>query len=349
MPESYTLQPRWLPFPVKELNQGYLPTADEANLPIVFYHSNCLDGFAAAYTVWQYFRGECLLQPINYNAPEEDLKLDLCNGRMVMAVDFCFTEEQLRQFAQNGANCILIIDHHKGFASAIAAACASDPFVHMIYDSSKSGCELAWDWAESMRLSRQTYDDPDPQPMPAYIQYIGDRDLWKFQWENTRAYCAAIGIVPKNIRDWHYFIQKPLGEVIALGEILLQKRKEEIQSYVHKARMIVTPYGEMHLVCAPLSLASELGEALYLNYPNSVAAIIVEPNFLTMEWHVSMRSNAASPAALNVAALCRTYQGGGHKHAAGCRLSMHSFSTVLRLIDAFDAPLTNPEREDNAT
>ena len=342
---SYSVAPRWLPFAAKELNQGYLPTPDEANLPIIFYHSNCLDGFASAYTAWLYFKGECLLQPINYNAPVDDLQLDLVEGRMVMAVDFCFTEEQLRMLAQSGANCVLIIDHHKGFASSIASACASDPFVHMIYDGNKAGCELVWDWAESHRLVRQSYDDPEPPMIPAYVQYIGDRDLWKFQWENTRAYCAAIGIVPKSLPDWHYFVQKPIGEIISLGEILLQKRKEEIQSYSAKARDIYTRHGFMKLVCAPLSLASELGEALYLNYPDSVAVAIVEPDIQNLNWNVSMRSNQASAKALNVAALCRTHRGGGHKHAAGCRISMHSFAEAASLIDAFDAPLTDPEKE----
>ena len=341
----------YLPCPAYERLLNDEPDAAVAGLPLILYHSNCLDGFAAAYSAWYGLKGQCVLVPINYNHGATQELGAWAADREVYVVDFCLTAEQIRHCFQWGMRYLTILDHHKGLAEEVYAAIEGQPNCKMIFDNNKSGARLSWEYfckdsylyQIGSGCSFDTHADT-----PYYVAYIEDRDLWRFSLVNTKDFCAALSLVPKTIPDWyHYLTTNSMGDIINQGKLVQAALMRDVEALASRADYWEAKNRKVAVVNAPLRYASELGDYLYCKSDVDFA-VIFEVDMVKQNLNISMRSRSeGDDPGFNVAALCRTFGGGGHRNAAGCRVELGITDHLYtKLHSICFAPLTNPEKEE---
>ena len=89
-------------------------------------------------------------------------------------VDFCPKAEVVSELLSMGKE-VTILDHHKT-AQADVAALRLEDNLNMNFDMTKSGARLAWEYFFDV--------------VPSLVEYVEDRDLWKWKLENTREVMA---------------------------------------------------------------------------------------------------------------------------------------------------------------
>ena len=157
--------------------------------PLIIYHKNCQDGFGAAYAAWNEYREEAEYLAHQYGDPlptQEQLK-----DRDVFILDYSFKKDDLFEVARYAKH-VTIIDHHKTAKADLSNLSPSAfPNVTVHFNTSKSGAVLAWEYFT-------------PCNVPMLLNYIQDRDLWKWELPESDAVNAYISTVPF---DFHAYDQ----------------------------------------------------------------------------------------------------------------------------------------------
>ena len=144
-----------------------------AKQAVVIYHgADCMDGFGAAWAfhMWkevEYGSENVQYIPCNYGQDIFSFGYSFV-GRDVYIVDFSFSREVLTMIAED-ANYVLVLDHHKTAEEALENWGDKPVNMEIVFDMKKSGAGLTWDrFSKGLKVS-------------AYlINYIEDRDLWRF-------------------------------------------------------------------------------------------------------------------------------------------------------------------------
>jgi uncharacterized protein len=271
---------------------------------LVLYHANCLDGFGAAYAAWRKFGDSADYLPVNYGEAPPKVK-----GKEVFILDFSYKRDVLLKLAEEAIT-LRVIDHHKTAAEDIDGL----PFAK--FDMEKSGCVLAWEHFHKTVA-------------PDLLQHIQDRDLWIFNYSDTKAICEALrNTVPFDFDAWHHIVTH-IGEdrLADIGNTLLRVFNNDVENLLPFEHS-VSLFGSHGLACnAPPKYASELGNRLALRSGTfGLVYFYAGPtNKSPGEWRCSLRSVGD----YDVSVIAKKFGGGGHKNAAG-------FS-ILRLEDAIDA------------
>jgi uncharacterized protein len=259
--------------------------------PILIYHGKCPDGFGAAYAFWKK-HGDNMEYVARCHYDEiPDLK-----DREVFMADIAFEREPMLKI-KSEAKSLLVLDHH---ASAMEELQDLE-FCH--FDMSHSGAILAW--------NNQFPDEESP----LLLQYIEDRDLWKWQLPYAEEILFALDSYKYNFQTWR-ILEKRLedtagfeelkreGEAIRRYANALIKRLER-DSYIaeikgYNVRVINTPFFRSEIVN---NLA--VGEPFAAGY-----------HFDGESFAFSLRSTG--PDAVDVSKIAAMFSGGGgHKSAAG--------------------------------
>jgi oligoribonuclease NrnB/cAMP/cGMP phosphodiesterase (DHH superfamily) len=163
------------------------------------YHSDCLDGFGAAFALWLYYKKRYAhlpsppslsFMPVKYG---EAFPAEPEPGDVIYILDFSFPREVLELHAQDKK--IVVIDHHKTAAENLRRL-PSSPIplsptgIVAHFDMNKSGAVMAWE-----------YFFPD-EPVPMLLQHIQDRDLWRFEIPGTRELTEALFYRPRTLPEW---------------------------------------------------------------------------------------------------------------------------------------------------
>ena len=154
--------------------------------PLCIYHGNCADGFAAAWAVRYALGNGVDFHAGVYQDPPPDV-----TGRDVIMVDFSYKRPVLDELVLS-AKSILILDHHKTAAEDLAGLPPVPPppepglhgwrpnsGVYATFDMERSGAGLAWDH----------FHGGARFPL---IDFVEDRDLWRFKLTGTREINAVI-------------------------------------------------------------------------------------------------------------------------------------------------------------
>lgn len=285
---------------------------------LCIYHGNCADGFTAAWAVWQKFGDTIDYHPGVYqNAPPD------VTGRNVIMVDFSYKRAVLDEMARR-ANTILILDHHKTAAEDLAMLPRpergytpghwregyeswNEPNVRAEFDQSRSGAGIAWDFFHP-EIER-----------PRLINYVEDRDLWRFKLPHSREINALVFSYPYSFQNWDHLDHQLSTDdgflsAAAQGEAIERKHHKDIAELVRvtKRKMVI---GGHEVWCAnlPYTLTSDAGNLMAQGAP-----------FAACYWDTpdgrvfSLRS---TPEGLDVSEIAKQYGGGGHKNASGFRLA----------------------------
>lgn len=258
---------------------------------LVLYHKNCQDGLAAALAVRKYLWDNSLMkgakfQTAQYGDPAPDV-----TGLNVVIVDFSYSRDVLLEM-KSKAQGIIVIDHHQTAQEAL------DGLDFCIFDMSKSGAVLAWE-----------YFHPD-KPLPRLMQYVQDRDLWKWELPFSQEVSAALRSYKPFLNEQERFLDdNSLAGLISEGAAILRYQQQQID-FALSQKMEYVSIGGYSVPCVNSThLISEMGNEIAKGQP--FAALYFDTADKRV---VSLRS---TDEGVDVAEIAKMYGGGGHRNAAG--------------------------------
>jgi uncharacterized protein len=256
-------------------------------------HANCTDGSMAAAVVLTRLGAKGVeFHDGVYGAPPPDV-----TGRDVIMVDFSYKRDVLLEMAEK-ANHILILDHHQ---TAEADLVDLPDNVEAIFDMERSGCRIAWD-----------HFFPEKE-VPAAVQLVEDRDLWRFDLEYSRAFHAHLNQIERRIRNYATYLDESWADCEELaqeGLAIMNNTNTQINELIRQStgRREIAGYDVPVLNCPPMWF-SEAGHKLSQGEP---FAAMFYSNGKEVLW--GLRS---APDGVDVGEVAKLFGGGGHKHAAG--------------------------------
>ncbi len=277
----------------------YLPF-DEVD--VVLHHGRCCDGFGGAWAVWMATsKDDIIIYGCSHLAKKDEIDkiIDMCRDKCVLMIDFTFKSTVLKEINRVSSK-FIILDHHVTSFDEVKAAELNH---HSVLDVEHSGCWLGW-----------KYCYPDEE-LPEFLQYIQDRDLWRHELPNTKAFVASFyPTVDYDLDEWLKLRNDDIVKKhIANGEIILKHQNLEIENMAKHATYIHNWRGYNIRAINATTLISDLGN--YLSHTCDFALIWwydAEKDIIK----VSLRSDSEGNN-VNVAQIALEFGGGGHANAAG--------------------------------
>jgi oligoribonuclease NrnB/cAMP/cGMP phosphodiesterase (DHH superfamily) len=279
--------------------------------PLVIYHGNCPDGFAAAWvaarTVPRTRRPgttDVVLLPAAYG----DLPpLEMAAGRTVFVLDFSYPRAQLEALHAVCDGNLVVLDHHKTAEADLAGL----PYCQ--FDMHRSGARLAWDFFHSNA------------PAPWIVSYVEDRDLWLHKLPNSDVISLRIRMQEHTLEAWDALSAMPLDQVINEGrgaKLFLDKYVESTKSELYAVTNI-DGLGN-HAVCVN---ASYMGVSDVLH-----AALDATGARMAIAWridrHGMLVGSIRSRKDFDCSVFALELGGGGHAQASG--FALHQDHPVAR-------------------
>jgi oligoribonuclease NrnB/cAMP/cGMP phosphodiesterase (DHH superfamily) len=267
----------------------------------VIYHASCLDGFASAYVFWLKYKNENIeFIPAHYGDAVPNIE-----DSAIYMVDFSYKKDTVLQLMLQG-NIVWHIDHHKTAITELIDV----PNLQRWCDVEQSGCALAW-----------SFVFPDA-PLPPLLKRIQDRDLWRFEYMDTKAICAGLYLKKWDFNLWHTYMYE-MEELAEIGGIIIDMDNVEIERIIKREIPIVVD-GEIVIgYSCPPKYISEVGNRASIDKPYSISYYDIAEKRV-----YSLRSNKNNPEAVDVSEIASKFGGGGHKHAAGFSVPMKMTALV---------------------
>lgn len=260
---------------------------------LCIYHGNCADGFSAATIVNLAFNKKITFHPGIYQDPPPDI-----TDKDVIIVDFSYKRPILLEMAKQARN-ILILDHHKTAEKDLIDLPSN---VTTIFNMEKCGAMLAWE---------HFFSDRDPPPVLLHIQ---DYDLWRFELPNTREIAAAIYSYPYEFSTWKKLLFKEPDVLFVEGSIIRRNTLKNVRDFIAVAMYETEIAGyRVPIINAPFQWNSTIGDMLKEGEP------FVATYYDTAKGRVYGLRSAKD--GVDVSEIAAKFGGGGHKHAAGFRIS----------------------------
>ena len=283
----------------------------------VFFHYPCQDGLASAWIVNFYHElnnVEIILRPIIHTTK---INIEELQDKRVLFCDISPSIEILEKI-ENVAKEIKILDHH------ISAQRILENKDYAIFDMNKSGCGITWTYFFL-------------EDMPLFIEMIQDRDLWKWQIENSKDFTTGFASIASLTSDFNdlfllfdqLFYESNINYYIEVGKVINSINSHKIKLIADEHSKRIDNYNFLNenykfcIVNCEREITSELGNVLS-SMDNIDFAILWQYNHPKSEYYISLRSNNK----VDVSLITIKFGGGGHKNAAG-------FSSKISPIDIF--------------
>jgi len=284
---------------------------------INIYHKKCLDGLGSACAVDEYAKANdynLSFIPMSHgytNNDVNDFYEKLEGVDRIYFTDFCMRYNDMLQLMRIFKGEVIIIDHHKGVEEDLIKLKKEFSNIKYIFDNNKSGAVLAWEYFFDMDYT------------PDMIYNIQDRDLWRFELNDTKIITSYLFEFIDE--DVSIFKSKLYNKATALsiGIILCQKREKTISN-------IVKDFKDKYLILKCKSLPSlkifnqyeyksELGNIFSEDFNEPVGIFHIEGNNVCL----SIRSCDKQKYTANEYA--KQFGGNGHKNASGCQIDLNYF------------------------
>jgi oligoribonuclease NrnB/cAMP/cGMP phosphodiesterase (DHH superfamily) len=282
---------------------------------LCIHHSPCQDGFAAAWAVWKRWP-DTEFHPGVYGQDPPDV-----TGKHVLLVDFSYKRPVLEEMSRTAAT-ITILDHHKTAEADLetyailngvnaetieATIAATQPGLGAIraqFDMTQSGAHLAWAFCHP------------GAPIPRLIRYVEDRDLWRFDLDDTREIAADLFSRPYEFGEFSEFatqLESREGRdlIVAGGEAIERKHHKDVGELLDLTmRYMVIGGLRVPVANIPYFMASDAAHILAEGNPFGACYFDRGDG----QRQFSLRSQ---PGGADVSLIAKAYGGGGHEHAAG--------------------------------
>lgn len=279
-------------------------------LPLVIYHGKCPDGFGAALAAYLVLGDDAEYLAAEYrHAPPASVA-----GRCVFILDFSYAPEVLERMA-NEAEKLVLLDHHQSAKEKVDGyqmrCTGCKPLFR--FDLTKSGARLAWE-----------YFHPGTQ-VPELIDYIQDRDLWKWQKKNSKPFLAALDNLPFTFKAWIPLLDmspSAAAEFLQKGHHYQERFTALCHSIAEKAEPC-SLLGQPGLwVSATSEVVSELASIMYERCGTyGMVLYVVDKKSVK----VSLRSSETFDAL----PLAKAFGGGGHPKACSFSIRFDQLSALL--------------------
>jgi oligoribonuclease NrnB/cAMP/cGMP phosphodiesterase (DHH superfamily) len=255
--------------------------------PLCIYHSNCADGFGAAWVFHRRFADGIEFHPGIYQQPPPPVA-----GRSIFLVDFSYKSNIVKDILTT-ADSVTLIDHHKTALEDLNGVLGQE---HCSLE--KSGAILAWEFC---------YPGQEP---PQLLLHIQDRDLWQFKLPQTREIQAAVFSYPYDFDVWDRLMAMPLEELALQGEAIERKHFKDIEELlgVTQRRMVI---GGHNVPVANLP---------YIFVSDAAHKMALDEAFAACYWDTPKGSTfglRSTDEGIDVSNIAKLYGGGGHIHASG--------------------------------
>lgn len=253
----------------------------------VLYHNDA-DGFGAAFALKCGLKDPAVFIPVQYGQPVPEIPDTVT---FLYIVDFSYdraTTEALA--ARYGVDRFVVLDHHQTAEKELAG------LPYAVYDQNSSGCVLAW---------REMFSFID---VPPILQYVQDRDLWRFELPHSKQVNAYIATLPPDFHAWQKF---DLDRAITCGQAIICFQNRQIERALKNARLRIVDGYQVPVVNLSDNM-SEAGNALCLLFPESPFSV----SYLDRADGVRTYS-LRSVGNFDVSAVARKFGGGGHRNSAG--------------------------------
>jgi oligoribonuclease NrnB/cAMP/cGMP phosphodiesterase (DHH superfamily) len=259
-----------------------------------FYHNDA-DGKCAAHIVSQYTQDfdEQNYIEIQYGM---DFPFDIIgHNEDVYIVDYSIEPHEMEKLLNITEN-VVWIDHH---ISTIAKYKDFVYDVDGIREDGTAGCVLTHKYLFPNKI------------VPWYVLYIGDRDVWKWEFgDDTLNYFAG-----SELYDLHP-LSNDWGELYYVEEIIRKGKTVEKYKAQHYA---------LYLKAFAFEAQFEGHEANIINVGlvdskvfDSVECLKdIQIMFVVESWGLRVSLRSAETSGIDVSKIATQYGGGGHKHASG--------------------------------
>ena len=263
---------------------------EPSNVNCIIYHADCTDGFGAAYSAWKLLGNRAEYHACKHGSPPPDVK-----GKSVAILDFSFDNATIKKMIKIAEN-LIVIDHHKSSMVEL------HDITSTVFDMTKSGAILSWEFFH-----------PGKEP-PKFVQYIQDRDLWKWELPYSREFSAAFDMIPFEFEEFEkYEDDSVFDDTVKRGSYILAYSKTVIKKVCEKAS--TRKFGGLDVLVVNAShWISEIGSRLS---PDCDFAMIWYYDHNDYKIKVSLRSFHET---VDVSEIAKKFGGGGHKKAAGFTL-----------------------------
>lgn len=270
--------------------------------PLCIYHKNCLDGSGAAAVV-QRKVSDCEFLAVQYSNPPPKVE-----GRQVFLVDFGFPLEAMRQLKAQASE-LIWIDHH---ASA-------EPIWQTlrwgVFDLNECGTSLTW-----KTLFPQ-------EPPPPVVQYIRDKDLWRWELPDSRAICAGLSEAYSN-STFAGLLASDLSAMAARGRPIIEAQRQRVIEAAQTGVVLRDAFGVAGLRALAVNCfkeQNEVGEYICLSPEEGGLGYDVAVLFYRKgnapAWVHSLRSTTRNGKPVFDCSVVAAARGGGGHPNSSCFLS----------------------------
>lgn len=260
--------------------------------PLVIYHDSCVDGFCSAWVARRHF-SRLGVDPVfvaaSYGQPPP-----VVLGRDVYVLDFHYDRATTERMISE-AQWFRLLDHH---ASAIEPLRGLE---QCTLDVSRSDAGMTWDYFFG------------PTKRPWLVDYVEDRDLWRFSLPESRAINRFVSILPFDFNRWDLeSTHPPDEETLRIAGFIQLKTERYIEETLRDATTGRIGDHVVPIVTAPKHDVSEMLHALLSRSGSPFVAAWRQRADGKFEY--SLRSIGE----FDVSAVAQKYPGGGgHRNSAG--------------------------------
>lgn len=288
----------------------------------IAHGGGCRDGWTSAWQIKKAFP-DCEVVLTNYGDPLPDESVYA--GRHVVIADFSYPPPEMVLLWSEAAS-VVVLDHH---VSAVRKWEGRDTSTFanltLVFDEKKSGAMLTWEWLNPDKKDQ-------PWLAPWLVRLVQDRDLWQWQFPESREISAYIASFPMTAEAWdflHADLETDAGRKVAgeVGAAILRTNRQHVDSVVKNAVYWPLSEGVSVPVLNTTNLHSEVGERLCQGHPFSLTYF---DDLKAMKRRWSLRS---ADGGVDVSKVAECLGGGGHARAAGFERSLdETFSATAWLV-----------------
>jgi uncharacterized protein len=293
------------------------------NKALVIYHANCDDGFGAAFAFWKYAAKDydsVSYHPASYGSEPPEVDKDTS----VYILDFSYHPNIIMELAEK-SKLVHLLDHHKT---------AKEGWDSYRFDGDQfvlpSNLTIDFDMNRSGAMMMYYYVANDASCYKLF-EFLQDRDLWRFQNPDTKFFTQYLRSYPQDFEVWSAIASRlnyadEYARIMEAGEALERRFNQMCQEILATNCKEIWLNGIKGLSCnAPGIFASEVGHLL-ADQSGSFGATWY--NNRNGDIIFSLRSIGE----FDVSAIAKSFGGGGHRNAAGFRITQEADAVTLNRI-----------------
>lgn len=278
----------------------------------LFYHASCPDGFGAAWAARRAWGSDARYVAIGH---DERLDIDAVDGGTAIFADITPRNDDLRRLGEVAAQ-LVVLDHHVTARDRVGAEpglqndlSAEGHLIH--FDLTRSGAMLAWRYFHGGAEA------------PALLRYVEDQDLWAWALPSSHELNAALGSFALDFERWDELAQRSVEELVREGAPILRANRIEVARSLAGAHPILLGDHRIEAVNAA-RLRAQVGHELAerASYGQPWGAVY---RLFGDRVDVSLYSIGE----LDVGSIAQRLGGGGHRNAAGFKLPLKDWMTLL--------------------